>query len=91
MDYCMSSAWDGPITQSECCVNVKYCYLNSLRAFKIFVYIYIYIFIYLFIYGYAGSSLMCRLPLVLMSRGYSLVVVCGLLTVVAFLVVEHGP
>ena len=34
---------------------------------------------------------MCRLPLVLMSRGYSLVVVCGLLTVVAFLVVEHGP
>ena len=49
MDYCMSSAWDGPITQSECCVNVKYCYLNSLRAFKIFVYIYIYIFIYLWL------------------------------------------
>lgn len=23
MDYCMSGAWDGPITQSECCINVK--------------------------------------------------------------------
>ena len=56
MDYCMSSAWDGPITQSECCINVKYCYLNSLRAFKksvcVCVYIYIYIYIYLFIYLY---------------------------------------
>ena len=59
MDYCMSSAWDGPITQSECCINVKYCYLNSLRAFKksvcvcvcvcIYIYIYIYIFIYLWL------------------------------------------
>ena len=52
-------------------------------------YIYIYIYIYLFIYGYAGSSLMCRLPLVLMSRGYSLVVVCGLLTAVLSPVAEH--
>ena len=32
----------------------------------------------------------CRLSLVAASRGYSLVAVCGLLTVAASLVVEHG-
>ena len=31
----------------------------------------------------------CRLSLVLMSRGGSLVVVCGVFIVVAFLVAEH--
>ena len=35
----------------------------------------------------AQSNKVC---LVVASRGYSLVVVCRLLTVVAFLVVEHG-
>ena len=33
---------------------------------------------------------MCRLSLVAASGGYSLVAVCGLLTVAASLVVEHG-
>ena len=43
-----------------------------------------FIFIYLFIFGCAGSSFaVCRLSLVAASRGYSLVVVCGLLIVVA--------
>ena len=37
-------------------------------------------FCYLFIFGCAGSSLLCEgLSLVAASRGYSLVVVCGLL------------
>ena len=33
---------------------------------------------------------MCRLSVVAASRGYSLVVVCGLLILVASLVAEHG-
>ena len=33
---------------------------------------------------------MCSLSVVAASRGYSLVVVCGLLVMVASLVVEHG-
>ena len=42
-----------------------------------------FIFIYLFIFGCAGSSFAVRrLSLVAASRGYSLVVVCGLLTAV---------
>ena len=48
-------------------------------------------FIYLcvFIFGCAGSSLLCnRLFLIAASRGYSLVVVHGLL-IVASLAVEH--
>ena len=45
----------------------------------------------LFIYlGCAGPSLLRGLSLVVVSRGYSLVVMCGLLIVVASLVVEHG-
>ena len=32
---------------------------------------------------------MCRLSLVVLSRGHSLVLVCRLLTVVASLLVEH--
>ena len=46
-------------------------------------------FTYLFIYGSAGSSLLHKLSLVEVSRGYSRTVVCGLLIAVAF-VVEHG-
>ena len=49
-----------------------------------------FIFIYLFIFGCAGSSFaVCRLSLVAASRGYSLVVVCGLLIVVASVVAEQ--
>ena len=50
----------------------------SLLTLSIYIYIYIYIFnsFYLFIFGYAGSSLL--------HEGFSLVEVCGLLTVVAY-------
>ena len=45
---------------------------------------------YLLIYGYTGSCLRCvGFSLVVESRGYSLVVVCRLLTGVAPLAVEH--
>ena len=37
---------------------------------------------YVFIFGHAGSSLLHGLPLVAVMESYSLVVVCGLLTVV---------
>ena len=47
-------------------------------------------FTYLFIFGCAGSSLLCWLSLVAASGGHSLVVVCGLLSAVAFIVAEHG-
>ena len=44
----------------------------------------------LIIFDCSGPSIAaCRLPLVVASRGCSLVVVCGLLIVVAFLVAEH--
>ena len=47
--------------------------------------------LYLFIFGCAGFSLAaCSFSLVAESRGYSVVELCGLFTVVAFLVVEHG-
>ena len=46
---------------------------------------------YLFIiFVCAGSSLLHRLSLVVVSEGYSLAEGCGLLIVVASLVVEHG-
>ena len=44
----------------------------------------------LLIFGCPGSSLLCRLSLVAVSRGYSLAVVCGLLIPVASLVVGPG-
>lgn len=83
VDYCMSSAWDGPMAQSECCINVKCCYLNSLRAFKnLCVYIYIYLWLcWVFSDVQTSSSFD--------EQGYSLVVVRGPLIVVAFLVVER--
>ena len=46
--------------------------------------------LYLFIFGFAGSSLLGRLSLVVASGGCSLVV-CRLLVAVASLVEEHGP
>ena len=45
-------------------------------------------FIYLFIFGCAGSSLLRGLCLVVVSRGYSLVAVVGLLTAVASFLAE---
>ena len=45
---------------------------------------------YLFIFGCAGSSLLRGLSLVAVSRGYCLVVMCGLLVAMPSLVVEHG-
>ena len=45
--------------------------------------------IILFIFGCAGSLLLCCLFLVVASRGYSLVAVCGLLIAVASLVAER--
>ena len=46
---------------------------------------------YLFILGCAGSLLLHGLfPLVAVSKGYSLVVVCRFLIAVASLVAEHG-
>ena len=47
-------------------------------------------FIYLFIFGCAVSLSLLRFFLVVMSGGYSLVVVSGLLIAVASLVAEHG-
>ena len=44
----------------------------------------------LFIFGCAGSSLLCGFSLVVPIRGYSLVLVCGILIVVASLVAERG-
>ena len=44
--------------------------------------------LYLFIFGCAGSSLLRGLRLVVVSRGYSLVAVLGLLTAVASSVAE---
>ena len=46
--------------------------------------------IILFIFGCAGSLLLCRLPLVLGTRGYSLAVAYRLLIVVASLAAKHG-
>ena len=43
---------------------------------------------FIFIFGCAGPLLLGRLSPLAMSRGYALIVVCGLLTLVAFLVAE---
>ena len=47
-------------------------------------------FFYFFIFGRAGSSLLCRLSLVAVSGGFSVVVVNGLLTAVASIAAERG-
>ena len=51
---------------------------------------FLHVYFYSFIFGCAGSSLLHGLSLVVVSRGYSLVAVCGLLTALASLVAEHG-
>ena len=43
-----------------------------------------------FFFDCTGSSVLVGFSLVAASRGYSLVAVCGLLIVVASLIVEHG-
>ena len=49
-------------------------------------------FFIIFIFGCTGSSLICTgFFLAVVSRGYSLAVMHGLLIVVASLAVEHGP
>ena len=64
----------------------------TLRAWY-FVLFDIYLFyVFLAVLGFrgcAGFSLLCGLSLVAASGGYSVVVVCGLLTVVASPVAEH--
>ena len=55
----------------------------------VFKFFKIYLFILNFMYGSAGSWLLRGLSLVVESRGYFLVVVCGLPIVLASLVVEH--
>ena len=47
-----------------------------------------YNYLFIFIFGCGGPLLLGRLSLLAMSRGYTLIVVCGLLTLVAFLVAE---
>ena len=61
-------------------IKTKMSQIHLLFIFKIFK----------IIFGCTGSSLLCVLFSSCGSRGYSLVPVYGLLTVVAFLVVEHG-
>ena len=51
----------------------------------------LHIYLFTFLWGCLGPLLLqCRLSLVATSRVYSRATVCGLLTVVASLVVEHG-
>ena len=47
------------------------------------------LFKFFFLSVCAGSLLLCKLSLVVASEGYSLVAGCGLLVMVASLVVEH--
>ena len=61
-----------------------------MMSFFSFFGIYIYIYIYMFCFGLAGSSLLHGLSLVAVRGGYSPVVVCKLLMVVASLVVALG-
>ena len=55
--------------------------MSTISLLTLSVYVYIFNSFYLFIFGYAGSSLL--------REGFSLVEVCGLLTVVASFV-EHS-
>ena len=48
------------------------------------------VLIYLFIFGSAGPSWVRAFLFLVASRGYSLVVVCRLLTAVVSFVAEHG-
>ena len=64
------------------CVCVCVCVRRESLLWKTFL-------IILFIFGCAGSLLLHGLSLAVADQGYSLVVVCGLLIVVASIVVEH--
>ena len=64
------------------CVCVCVCVRRESLLWKTFL-------IILFIFGCAGSLLLHGLSLAVAGQGYSLVVVCGLLIVVASIVVEH--
>ena len=48
------------------------------------------LFIYLFIFGCTGSRCCIGFSLVAVSKGYSLVAMCGLLIVMASLVAQHS-
>ena len=65
--------------------SVLFLHIKNYYYFKIIVFIYL-----LFIFGRAGSSLLRGLSSSCSELGYSLVVVCGFLIVVASLVVERG-
>ena len=60
-----------------------------MNLLKICILVLIYSF-YLFVFGFAESLAACWLSLVAASGSYLLVVVHGLLTAAASLVVEHG-
>ena len=60
-------------------------YLEDIGFLKKFMYLF-----YLVIFSCAGSSLLCGLSLVAVSRELLFIAVHGLLIAVAFLVVEHG-
>ena len=73
-----------------------YVYVHSINLFVNKTYYCLVIILLLldtlFIFGCAGSLLLrAGFSLVVASRGYSLTAVCGLLTVVTSLVVEHRP
>ena len=51
---------------------------------------YSFFLIFFFFFGCTGSLLLCRLSLVVASRGYSPVAVCRLLIAAASLIPEHG-
>ena len=72
------------------CVCVYVC-VSVVRGFSLLVKIIIYVFIfkfyfknYLFNFGCFGSSLLSKLSLVVVSRGYSLLAVHGLHIVVTY-------
>ena len=63
--------------------------LTWWKGLGIFVESLFFIYIILFIFDCTGSLLLCRLSLVAVHWGHSLVEVLGLLIAVAFLVAEH--
>ena len=68
--------------------NTLFFSLVNLFGGFLYIYIYLYLFIYLWLWWVFLADR--GLSLVVESGSYSPVVVCGLLTVVVSLVVEHG-
>ena len=65
---------------------------SSFVHMCVYIYIHTHVYLVIFICGLLGLRwCMHGLSLVAVSSGYSLVVVCGLLIAVAFLVVKHRP